>query len=112
MGGAPPGGVNQMVASDMAGRVGGGGDVAAEIEQHLQQAIMLTVQAGPEAMVMSGIGEVWKGAFATLKSMAGQSGPPAGPQGPGMPGAGPPPMQGGGGGMMPPAGPQMSGPMA
>jgi len=105
-GGPPPqGGVNQMVAQDMAGRMGGGpagGNPVAEIEQHLQQAVMLTVQAGPEAFVMNGIGEVWKGAFATLKSSGIGPGGSSAPQGAGAPGAP---------AAMPQAGPQMPMPM-
>ena len=114
-GGPPPmqgGGVNQMAAQDMAGRMGpggpGGGDVAGELQSLLQQAVMLTVQAGPEAVAMQGLGEIWKGAFGVLGQKMGSGG--GAPQGAGMPGAGPmPPPQGGG--MMPPPGPQMSGPM-
>ena len=106
-GGPPPmqgGGVNQMAAQDMAGRMGpqgpGGGDVAGQLQSLLQQAVMLTVQAGPEAAVMQGLGEIWKGAFGVLGQKMGAGG--GGPQGPGAPGAGQ---------MMPPPGPQMSGPM-
>jgi len=116
MGGGPPpmgGDVNAMAAQDMAGRMGGpppgaGGDVTGEVEQHLQQALMLTVQAGPEAFVMSGLGEVWKGVFATLEKSIRPQGA-GGPQGPGPGGPGMPP--GPPGGMAPPPGPQGPGPM-
>lgn len=110
MGGGPPpqGGVNQMVAGDMAGRMAPpGGDAAGQLQQLLQQAVMVTVQAGPEGVAMQGLGEIWKGAFATLAQKIGPQGGRA-PQGAGMPGAGMAPPPGGG---MPPAGPQMSGPM-
>lgn len=118
MGGGPPppggGGVNAMAAQDMAGRMGGpppgagGGDATGQVEQLLQQALMLTIQAGPEAFVMSGLGEVWKGVFATLEQSIRPQGA-GGPQGPGPGGPGMPP--GPPGGMAPPPGPQMSGPM-
>ena len=111
-GGPPPGGVNEMVAGDMAGRMGqgpGGGDVAGQLTQLLQQAVLVTVQVGPEEAVMQGLPEIWKGAFGALAQKIGSGSPGGGaPQGAGMPGAGIAPPPGGG---MPMPGPQMSGPM-
>jgi len=73
---------------------------------------MLTVQAGPEVVAMTGIGESWKGAFATLKQKFEGAPGAGGAQAPGPPGGGmnaPPgaaPMPGPGGPGMPgPGGP-------
>ena len=82
----------------------GGGDVVGQVAELLQQALMLTVQAGPEAFGAGGLKEVWRGAFGMLDQkmapmrqalggnpqmgMPGQGGPP-----PGMP-PGPPPQMG------------------
>ena len=87
------------------GPQGGGGDPVAELQQHLQAAVLLTIQAGPQAFPQ--LGEVWKGAFGAIdrhlapmrQQMGGnpQMGPPPGPGG--MPPQGPP--------QMGPAGPPM-----
>ena len=88
------------------GMDGGGGNPIQEIAEHLQAALMLTVQAGPEAFGMGGIKKLWTGVFGALDQRMpqpqGQQGPPQGP--PGMQ-AGPPPGMGAPPQMGPPPGP-------
>lgn len=101
-GGPPPGGP-PMGPPGMGGPPGG--DQAGRLQQLLQEAVMITIQMGPQAL-LEVTGPIWTGAFGALDkrlkgAMPGQGGPPGmgGPP-PGM--GGPPPGMGGP--------PQMGGP--
>ena len=96
MGGPPPGGPPGM-GPQMPGQQPGG-DQAARLQQLLSEAVMITVQMGPQAL-LEVTGPIWTGAFGALDKRLkggamGQGGPPQGPpQGP--PGMGGPPPMGG-----------------
>ncbi len=112
MAGPPPGpgGPQMMGQPPPPGMEGAGGDPVQQIAELLQAALMLTVQAGPEAFGMGGIKQLWTGVFGALdkrmapmrqgqgggQGMPPQAGPPPGmagppPQGMGAPPPGPPP---------------------
>lgn len=86
MAGPPPGPGGPQMDGPPPGMEGGGGDLLQQIAEHLQAALMLTVQAGPEAFGMGGIKKLWTGVFGALDQRMPQ---PQGQQG--MPPAGPPP---------------------
>lgn len=103
--GPPPGGPGMGQPGMGMGPPGmgmGGGDVRGKVQQLLGEALLLTKQAGPEAFIRDGLGDLWKGAFAVLdkglaplrqQMIGGQQGAQPGPPMGGAP-MGAPPMAG------------------